>query len=169
MVNSNGGEPRRARRRSIVRPPLPSPAPTAPLPLPPTLIVPTPASVFRPESPFKREFGMRNDANGEITGNGGMVSGETGRSNRSTFKSQSVDVSRKALDRSDSTGSNVAALRNRYSRIVRVVFTLKSIGLVGDNVLTLTIIGGPSSTGTEGHSPLTNECGRDCVEIPTRR
>jgi len=122
VVNSNGGESRRARRRSIIRPPLPSPAPTAPLPPPPTLAVPSPTMAFRPESPFKREFGVRHDPSGESNGNGSKVASNSGRSSRNAFKSHSVDAGRKALDRGDSTGSNVAALRSQYSRMVRFVF-----------------------------------------------
>lgn len=130
VVNSNGGESRRARRRSIIRPPLPSPAPTAPLPSPPTLAVPSPTLAFRPESPFKREFGVRHDPSGESTGNGSVVASNTGRSSRNAFKSQSVDAGRKALDRGDSTGSNVAALKCQYSRMVRFAFIFGAFDLV---------------------------------------
>ncbi|KIJ67007.1 hypothetical protein HYDPIDRAFT_174282 [Hydnomerulius pinastri MD-312] len=69
---------------------------------------------LRPESPFKRaeqastekEFGVQTDG-----------------SSRSAFKSHSVDAAKKNLERSESTtstGSNVAALRHKYSRTVDI-------------------------------------------------
>ncbi|KAI6042889.1 hypothetical protein EDC04DRAFT_3138758 [Pisolithus marmoratus] len=114
-----GGDPPRPRRRSIVgRPPLPSPAPKSPLPPIPVLPSPTPA--FRPDSPFKRseqtdkEFGVHKD--GESAGS--AISVESADRGRSAFKSQSMDAGGQPLVRSESVGNNVAALRNRYSRIV---------------------------------------------------
>ncbi|KAL4064444.1 hypothetical protein V8B97DRAFT_332494 [Scleroderma yunnanense] len=124
MASPKGGEPRRLRRHSIVRPPLPSPAPTAPLPPPPPLATPSPTLAFRPVSPFKRveqvgrEFGVNNEGLDKGTRSGCVIGSDSGRSSRNVFKSQSVDAGRKPLDRSDSTGSSVAALRNRYSRII---------------------------------------------------
>ncbi|KAH7884464.1 hypothetical protein F5I97DRAFT_1889711 [Phlebopus sp. FC_14] len=66
---------------------------------------------FRPDSPFRRaeqpstekEFGVQKDLS------------------RSAFKSHSVDAAKKTLERSESTtstGSNVAALRHKYSRTI---------------------------------------------------
>ncbi|KAI6024747.1 hypothetical protein BKA83DRAFT_10504 [Pisolithus microcarpus] len=114
-----GGEPPRPRRRSIIgRPPLPSPAPKSPLP--PVPVLPSPTLAFRPDSPFKRseqtdrEFGVQKD--GASAGNATSVDG--GDRGRSAFKSRSIDGGRKTLVRSESTGSNVAALKNRYSQII---------------------------------------------------
>ncbi|KAI6128932.1 hypothetical protein EDD16DRAFT_27287 [Pisolithus croceorrhizus] len=114
-----GGEAPRPRRRSIVgRPPLPSPAPKSPLP--PVPVLPSPTLGFRPDSPFKRseqtdrEFGVQKD--GASAGNAVSVDG--GDRGRSAFKSRSIDGGRKPLVRSESTCSNVAALKNRYSQII---------------------------------------------------
>lgn len=120
VLLTGGGELPRPRRRSIVgRPPLPSPAPKSPLP--PIPVLPSPTLAFRPDSPFKRsaeqgerEFGVQRD--GERAGNAVSIDGTS--RGRSAFKSQSMDAGRKPLLRSESTGSNVAALKNRYSRIV---------------------------------------------------
>ncbi|KAG6331724.1 hypothetical protein ID866_7366 [Astraeus odoratus] len=116
-----GAEPPRPRRRSIIaRPPLPSPAPKSPLPPPPVPVAPSPTLPFRPESPFKRaerieqaeeEFGVQD-------GGAGPGSGNLDGSSRSAFKNQSIDAGKKLLERNESTGSTVAALRNRYSRVI---------------------------------------------------
>ncbi|KAF9223788.1 hypothetical protein BS17DRAFT_733582 [Gyrodon lividus] len=91
------GEPQKPRRPSLVsRVPQSSDKPKVP---------------SRSESPFKKmeqasmekEFGVQPD------------------SSRSAFKSHSVDAAKKNLERTNSTastGNNVAALRNRYSRTI---------------------------------------------------
>ena len=90
----SGGDQKKPRRPSLIaRVPPPSDKP------------------IRPVSPFKRaehsstekEFGLHSD------------------SNRGAIKSLSVDVAKKHLERTDSTlstGTNVAALRNRYTQTV---------------------------------------------------
>lgn len=121
------GDPLRQRRRSIVTripPPLPSAALKGPLPPPP---VPTIlSSTLGPESELRYprverveqvevEFGAQQGSNEGDSG----ISSSTGGSSRSAFKHQSTNVSSKSLERNGSIESNVAALRNRYSRVVR--------------------------------------------------
>lgn len=88
------GGPKKPRRLSLVaRVPAPSDKPLRSIP-----------PFKRAEQPSTEEFGVHTD------------------SNKSAFKSHSVDAAKKCLERADSThsaGSNVAALRNRYTRTVR--------------------------------------------------